>query len=314
MATEITPVVTVIMPCFNAAAHIQTSVTSVLKQSFNNFELLVVNDGSTDDSLAILQSFNDPRIKIINQQNQGVCTARNNAIWMAAGEFIAFLDADDTWHPNCLAELHQALLQHPTAMLAYCGWQNIGLPGPQGDPYLPADYETEHKLTQLFENCRWPIHACLTKRTAILEAGTFDTRFNTSEDYLLWLKIAKDHPIILVPQILAYYHHHNKQVTQNKSLSAINHLLAQRSFLNDYPNDAKKIPIKIQQELMFSPLLKRGFDCYWKRELHHARKIFLVLMTAGYGDLKSWGYMLPSLLPYKIHAYLISAWDKYQHE
>ena len=307
MTSHVTPIITIIMPCFNAAAHIHASVTSALEQSFADFELLVVNDGSTDDSLSILKSFNDSRIKIINQQNQGVCMARNNAISVATGDFIAFLDADDTWHKNCLTELYQALAKSPKAVLAYCGWQNIGLPGPRGEPYLPPDYENGNKLIQLFENCRWPIHACLTQKKAIIDAGSFDSRFQTSEDYLLWLKIAKDYPIILVPKVLAYYHHHNGvQATQNKSRSAINHLVAQRSFLKDYPDDAKKIPLKLQKKIMFELLLKQGFNCYWNRELHHARKIFRVIMKAGYGDLKDWKYMLPALLPYKLHAYLVS--------
>ena len=307
MTSLIMPIITVIMPCFNAAAHLHDSVSSALAQTFSDIELLVVNDGSTDDSLSVLKNFSDPRVKIINQSNQGVCVARNNAIALAKGEFVAFLDADDTWNQDCLSELYQALTQYPQAALAYCGWQNIGLPGSSGEPYVPPDYENEYKLIQLFENCRWPIHACLTKRKAIIGAGGFDARFSTSEDYLLWLKIVKSQSVILVPKVLAYYHFHNgSQATQNKSRSAINHLLAQRSFLKDYPEDAKKIPIKLQKKLMFELLLKQGFKCYWNRELHHARKIFRVVMKTGYGDLECWKYMLPALLPYTLHAYLVS--------
>jgi glycosyltransferase involved in cell wall biosynthesis len=310
MTAPITPIITVIMPCFNAEAHLHASVNSVLAQTFIDFELLVVNDGSTDDSLSLLKDFDDPRIKIINQNNQGVCVARNNAIALAKGEFIAFLDADDTWLPQCLSELYQVLVKSPQAALVYCGWQNIGLLGSSGEPYIPPDYENEYKVIQLFENCRWPIHACLTQRKAIIGAGGFDVRFRTSEDYLLWLKIAKSQPVILMPKVLAYYHYHNgTQATQNKSRSAINHLLAQSSFLKDYPEDAKQIPIKLQKKIMFELLLKQGFKCYWNRELHHARKIFRVIMKAGYGELKQWKYMLPALLPYKLHAYLVSRLD-----
>lgn len=302
------PLISVIMPCFNAEKHLLASISSVFDQTYPNLELIVVNDGSTDNSLKILQNVNHNRLHILNQNNAGVCHARNQGILLANGELIAFLDADDTWHPECLNKLYQSLLNDKSAALAYCGWQNVGLSDGQGEPYIPPDYETLDKLALLFENCCWPIHACLTKKKAILEASGFDNRFQTSEDYLLWLKIAKDHSIILVPQVLAYYHHYNNstQATQNKSRLAINHLLAQRSFLKDYPNDSKKIPFKLQKKLMFDPLLQRGFDCYWNRELHHARKIFWAIMKAGYGDLKYWRYMLPSLLPYKLHMYLIS--------
>ena len=306
--TSTLPLISVIMPCFNAEKHVLTSIASVFDQTYPNLELIVVNDGSTDNSLKILQSINDDRLYVLNQNNAGVCHARNQGIQLANGELIAFLDSDDTWHPECLNTLCQTLLNNKDAALAYCGWQNVGLSGRQSEPYVPPDYETLDKLALLFENCGWPIHACLTKKKAILKAGGFDNRFQTSEDYLLWLKIAKDHPIILVPQVFAYYYHQNNssQATHNKAKLAINHLLAQRSFLKDYPDDAKKIPLKLQKKLIFDLLLQRGFDCYWNRELHHARKIFRMVMKAGYGDLKCWRYMLPSLLPYKLHVYLIS--------
>jgi|APLak6261660231_1056022.scaffolds.fasta_scaffold00553_2 glycosyltransferase involved in cell wall biosynthesis len=301
------PLISVIMPCFNAEKHVLASIASVFDQTYPNLELIVVNDGSTDNSLKILQSINDDRLYILNQNNAGVCHARNQGIQLANGELIAFLDSDDTWHPECLSKLYQSLLNKKTAVLSYCGWQNVGLSGGQGEPYVPPDYEALDKLALLFENCCWPIHACLTKKKAILDVGGFDSRFQTSEDYLMWLKIAKDHPIVQVPQVLAYYHHHNStQATQNKSRLAINHLLVQRSFLKDYPDDAKKITHKLRKELMLDLLLQRGFDCYWNRELRHARKIFLMIMKTGHGDLRSWKYMLPSLLPYKLHMYLIS--------
>ncbi|MDO8938539.1 MAG: glycosyltransferase [Methylicorpusculum sp.] len=306
VTSKITPTISVIMPCFNAENHLQSSISSILEQTFSNFELLIVNDGSTDKSISIAKSFNDSRIKIINQNNQGVCNARNNAISIASGEYIAFQDADDTWHKSCLDELYNALKMHPDAVLAYCGWQNVGLPGPRGEPFIPPDYENENKLINLFENCLWPINACLTKKRAIVDAGGFDKRFKTSEDYLLWLKIAKDQSIILVPKILAFYNHHGEaQATLNKSGMAINHLLAQQSFLREYPYDENKLSVEIQKKLMFDYLIKQGFDCYWNRELHHARIIFRIIMKSGYGDIKYWKYMLPALLPFKLHKYLV---------
>lgn len=299
------PTVSVIMPCFNAAAYLHSSISSALSQSFTDLELIVIDDGSTDESASILAAEEDPRMMVLTQQNRGVCAARNAAIAVARGEFIAFLDADDTWHPDCISLLHAAITQSG-ATIAYCGWQNVGLPGPRGDPYVPPEYEDSEKLIHLFDNCRWPIHACLTRHRAITEVGGFDARFKTSEDYLLWLKIAKDKPIVRVPRVLAYYHHHaGVQATHDKASAAINHFRAQRSFLDDHPDDALKISAQARQTAMFGRLTESGLKCYWNGELIHARKIFRTLLREGRASPRHWKYMIPSLLPYPVHAFLV---------
>ncbi len=303
------PSVSVVMPCFNAARHLCASVTSALAQSFADFELIVVDDGSTDDTPAILASVDDPRVRVHTQPNRGVCAARNAGLALARGQFVAFLDADDTWDADCLRELHAAL-ELSGATLAYCGWQNVGLPGSRGLPFVPPDYEDNSKLLNLFDNCRWPIHACLTRRDAIVAAGGFDPRFKTSEDYLLWLKIGKSHPIMLVPRVLAFYHFHDGgQATQDRAGIAINHFRAQRAFLDDFPGDARRIPPEARWASMEGRLVQRGLECYWKRDLAHARPIFRTLLREGHVKLPLLKYMLPALLPLPLHEFLVRRRD-----
>jgi len=300
------PLISVIMPCFNGANFLKRSIDSVFAQSYTHIELIVVNDGSTDISLEILNTIQDSRLVIINQKNTGVCKARNNALIQAKGEFIAFLDADDTWNPECLFKLHQAFLVQPNAVLAYCGWQNIGLSGGNGAPYIPPDYQKLNKLESIFENCCWPIHATLTRRFAIDKIGGFDESLLTSEDFLLWLKIASQYVICLVPEVLAHYHFHGEtQATQNKEMMAINHWLAQKSFLQDNPSIRHQFDSKHLAKLMHGGLLHRGYNCYWKRDLKTARTIFKAVMKTGYGSLRDWKYMLPALLPYSMHVALL---------
>lgn len=304
------PLISVIMPCFNAAKHIEAGTVSVFEQSYRNLELIAVNDGSTDGTLAQLRSIKEPRLKIIDQTNTGVCEARNQGILAAQGEFIAFLDADDTWDSTCLDKLYRALAEAPSAVLAYCGWQNIGLPGGQGLPYVPPDLEAGDKLTALFTNCCWPIHACLTKREAILSAGLFDRRLITSEDYLLWLKIAGQRTIVRVPEVLAFYHFHGgAQATGNKAKTALNHWQAQQLFIEENREIAQKLGLERCRRIMRHELMQRGMECYWKRDLAAARAIFRKVMRQGYGSLKDWKVMLPSLLPYSVHRQLISLRD-----
>ncbi len=299
--------ISVIMPCYNAGKNIVDSVKSVLQQTHQAIELIVINDGSSDDSLEVLGTFEDPRIKIVTQSNQGVCAARNRGLAMAQGEYIAFLDADDTWAPTALEQLFLGLHTRPDVALAYCGWQNVGLDNGRGKPFIPPDYETPDKLSLWIQNCRWPIHAALTRRNAIQSVGGFDARYPTSEDFLLWLRIVTNNKIIRVPEVLAfYYHHEGPRATDDQVRLALNHLSAQWTYLHENSDVRKTLGRSKTRELTFGVLLKRGYNCYWQGDLISARSIFRRVMMAGYGDLKDWKRMLPAFLPLTIHKRLVN--------
>lgn len=294
------------MPCFNAQAHIAISVGSVLVQTFKNIELIVVNDGSTDSSLKILEGIRDERIKIISQTNSGVCAARNRGLKEATGDYVAFLDSDDTWDRSFLEKLYQVLSANRDAALSYCGWQNVGLPGGQGNPYVPPDYEGPDKARHMLSSCPWPIHAALTRRKAIEEAEGFDERLKNAEDYKLWLKIALSSRIVRVPEVLAYYNFHDGvQATKNRARAACESWLVQREFLKRRSDIVKQLGRPLIRKLIHGELLKRGYICYWDRDLDSARRIFRTVMKTGYGSLKDWKYMLPSVLPLPVHRLLI---------
>ncbi len=301
------------MPCYNAAEHIATSISSVLTQTYENIQLIVVNDGSTDDSLSVLNGIKDNRLAVINQPNSGVCSARNCGISAATGAYLAFLDSDDTWHASCLTKLYTALQSQPESVLSYCGWQNLGLTGGRGEPFVPQDYESTNKVETFLSGCPWPIHAALTRKVTIEHAGGFDERFRTSEDYGLWLKVAIYNKITRVSEVLAFYNHHDgTQATKDKEITARNHWLVQREFLSQHPNIAKQLGCKRIRELTHGELLKQGYICYWDRNLEAARAIFRMTMKTGYGSLKDWKYMLPSLLPYSLHVELLKIIDNYK--
>ena len=302
-----TPEISIIMPCYNAEAYIGASLQSVLQQHFTDFELIIVNDGSTDASADILRDIKDPRVRVIDQTNAGVITARNRGLAEARGELVAFLDSDDTWHPEFLSRLHAALRTSPEACLAYCGWQNLGLPGQRGDPFIPPDYEGPAKLEQLLESCRWPIHAALVKRNEVERAGGFDPQFPTAEDYWLWLRIAPFKPIVRVPLPLAYYHHHGEQrsTARNRVQKAVNRWQIRLEFLRRYPEVRTRLDKRRLRELVHGTLLAWGYRCYWNDDLPAARSIFRIVMKTGYGSLRDWVYMLPAWLPLSLHTRLL---------
>ena len=305
------PAVSIVMPCFNARAHLPVSVGSVLNQTFADWELIAVDDGSTDDTRSWLEAQDDPRISVLHQRNCGVSAARNAGLAHARGDLIAFLDADDTWEPSFLAEMHAALVDRPDVVLAYCGWQNLGLAGGRGQPFVPPDYETPDKEVALFTSCRWPIHAALVRRAAVLAAGGFDTTLKNAEDYALWLRVGTTAAIVRVPKVLAYYHFHDgTQASSQAARAALHHLQAELRYLNERPQFAAALGARRVRELTLGRLLARGYERYWKRDLRTARPIFKAVMLRGYGTVRDWLHMLPAWLPERLHRALLSIQDR----
>src|SRR5690554_4515625 len=113
------PYFSIIIPLYNKENYIHKTLISVLNQTFNAYEVIVINDGSTDDSVKIVKQINDQRIKIVHQKNLGVSVARNKGIELAKTNYICFLDADDFWQPNHLQSFYDAIHKFPNAKM-YC--------------------------------------------------------------------------------------------------------------------------------------------------------------------------------------------------
>lgn len=305
--------ISIVMPCYNAEAYLPTSIGSVLAQTRSDWELVIVDDGSTDLSWQTLQRFaaQDNRIRIFQQVNAGAAAARNRALRETRGAYVAFLDSDDTWHPEFLDAMVTALNADSAAGIAYCGWQNIGLGGARDDPFIPPEYENKNKIESLLGGCRWPIHGALVHSQLILEAGCFDETLSSCMDFDLWLRLGTIHRLVRVPRVLAYYHHHGgDQITRNKARIAMNHWRAQQKFLTDHPGLDTSLGKSHIRDLTIGELLKRGYACYWQRDLPAARQIFRTVMKQGYGTLTDWKYMLPAWLPESWHRRLIGLRDR----
>lgn len=309
--TTHTPLISVIMPCLNGEWHIQAAIDSVLAQTFNDFELIVVDNGSTDRTPEILGAMNDPRLRVLTLPERGVSLARNLGLRKARGAFIAFLDSDDTWSAEFLEKMHTVLASDSRAVLAYCGWQNLGIPGSRGEPFIPPDYESPDKAAALLEGCRWPIHACLTRHAAIIEAGGFNTRLTIAEDYLLWMEASVIGAIIRVPEVLARYHHHDGvQATRNHALAALDTFRAKQLFLRRHPEIAKQLGPDRIESLTWDKMIQQGNALHWQGDLENARPIFRKALLAGHGTLSAKLRMLPSLLPLSVHRAIRAAKER----
>jgi glycosyltransferase involved in cell wall biosynthesis len=307
--------VSIVMPCYNAEAHLQASIGSVLAQTMQDWELIIVDDGSKDLSWQILQQLaaQEKRIRIMQQPNAGAAAARNRALRETRGAYTAFLDSDDSWHHEFLETMMTALSSEPDAGIAYCGWQNIGLSKGRDKPFIPPEYENSNKIESLLGGCRWPIHGALVRSQIIRDAGCFDETLSSCMDYDLWLRLGTIHRLLRVPRVLAYYHHHGgEQITCNRARIALNHWRAQLKYLQSNPAVLNLLGAKRISELTSGELLQRGYICYWKRDLTAARKIFRTVMKQGHGTPKDWIYMLPAWLPESWHRWLIKRRDNIQ--
>lgn len=305
MPSDNNRLVSVVIPCFNGERFVAEAVDSALGQTYRPVEVIVVDDGSTDGSPSVIRSYGS-RIRVVTQNNAGLPAARNAGIRASHGKYCAFLDADDYWHPVFLERMIAAL-EASHAGIAYCGWQNVGLPGPRGEPFVPPDYENEAKLEAMFGGVRWPVHAAVVRRDVVDSVGGFDPQRKSCEDFAFWIRAATNYKLARVPHVLAYYRHHGEaQMTKNREKIAINHWQVQEEFLRENPKVVNALGKDKIAELTLGKLLDRGYECYWNRDLTAARNIFRLVMKHGYGSLKDWKYMLPSLLPLSWHQALIN--------
>ncbi len=304
------PEITIIMPCYNAAAYLEEAAASVRSQTFPAWELIAVDDGSTDASPDLLAEFaaQDPRIRVLSQTNLGPYPARNLGLKHARGRFIAFLDADDWWDQTFLEKMHGALTASG-ADLAYCGWQNVGELTSR-PPYVPPDYLQEAEFWQrLLRSCPWPIHAALTRREVLKAVGGFSTYEFTSMDYDLWLKIAAfTRNWVRVPEVLAFYRWHELgQISAVKWRQVLNSVEVRRKFVKAHPEFFRELSQLTLRRILAEPVLKSAYQALWKRDLASAHRLFRRALWQGGWELKDLKYLLASLLPFNWYRRLVKA-------
>jgi len=199
------PEVSVIIPAYNAARFIGEALQSVLQQTFQDFEIIVVDDGSTDDTARVVAGIADPRIRYVYQENKGLAGARNHGLRLAQGTFVAFLDADDLWHPMFLERCVTYLRLYPDWAVVYT-WATFV---DQNNRTLPQGFRAKLVGKVLCERLRegnvFPIHAALSRARVIKTVGMFDETLSALEDWDLWLRVTSRYQIGCLPECLARY-------------------------------------------------------------------------------------------------------------
>jgi len=301
--------ISVVMPCRNAAPYVEEAVASVLGQSYPRVELVVVDDGSTDGSTEILQrlaSEYPERITLILQIRDGPFAARNRALAHANGNYIAFLDADDTWQPDALARLHDALETQP-ADIAYCGWQAVGVAATDTQPNIPPELDAGEAILRFLRQTPWPINSVLIRRPLVDELRGFSERAPTAMDLDLWLRMLARQPrLARVPEVLAFQRQHLRRNTHIPQWRQVFDAVAvRRDFVRHHPESVARLTHAHLNELIYDPLLREAYRCHWRNDTESARRLFRrAFRKADWkaGDLK---HLVASLLPAPLYRNLV---------
>jgi len=222
--------ISVVMSVYNGEKFLRDAIASILRQTFNNFEFVIVNDGSTDTSLNIINSFLDKRIKVIDQSNLGLTKSLNIAIQAATGDFIARMDADDLSHPERLSYQYAYMTEHPEVGLL--GTLNYGIDetGVElGFSVFPTEF-ADIRQSLLFEgNCL--THGTFMIRRQVLElVGGYSEEYPYSQDYELALRIAEKHEIQNLNRFLYYLRISKSSITAQKCAEQTSCALKARAF------------------------------------------------------------------------------------
>jgi glycosyltransferase involved in cell wall biosynthesis len=298
------PLISVVMPCFEAERYVGEAVSSVLGQTHRNVDLIVVDDGSGDRSPAILAELaraNPDRMRVLHSEHVGPYPARNLALRQARGEYVAFLDADDWWLPETLEKLLGALSAHD-ADLAYCGWQNVG-ESIDSKPHVPPAYETDDPVAHFMRSCPWPIHAALVRRTIVERLGGFSERRFASMDYDFWLRaLGQTRRIVRVPEVLAFYRWHGGgQISAVKWRQVLDALEAQRRFVHQHPELVAHLPKSLLADLTEGQVLRQAYRAFWKRDFVSAQKLFRHIAASRSFGMRDLPHVATALLPLPLY-------------
>jgi hypothetical protein len=219
------------MAAYNAATHIDEAIASVLNQTHEDFELLVVDDGSSDSTPEIVRSYTDSRIRVVSRQhNVGVAAARNFGMQLAEADLIAFLDADDIAYPKRLEKQIAFMSEHSECGLLGCACDLIDESGAHQGSYQPPCETGMIRWNLLIRNVIVTSTAML-RRPVALAAGGYDERFQVCEDYGLWARMAPITEVAQIPEILVAHrmNPHGLSTTRQVEMQSAASVVAQKA-------------------------------------------------------------------------------------
>lgn len=216
MPHQTSPLVSVVIPCYNHAHFLVEAIDSVMKQTYRSFEIIIVDDGSTDDTSKIASGYTDPRL--IHQDNLGLSAARNAGLEASRGSYVVFLDADDRLLPNALEAGVNALDAHPDCSFVFGRCRVIAKDGSPVASGPQPRIESRHYLELLRDNYIWNPAQVMYRREIFKTFGAFDTTVSAAADYDLYLRITRNSPIHNHYAVISEYRQHGENMSCNSKL------------------------------------------------------------------------------------------------
>ena len=266
----------VIVPLYNKAPYVRKALESIVNQTFRDYEVIIVNDGSTDNSLDVINELFerfkilDFRFKLLNQENAGVAAARNNGVAASEGEYVCFLDADDWWEPTFLEEMDKLIEEYPEAGLYATnyvyykpGKTRVMLDIQRG--YI--NYQEEY-----IKNGAMPVTSITTcmPRKVFDEMGGFPLGIKLGEDFLLWAKTALHYKVAFCEKPLAYYNNDvpaSLRATRNLHKPEYHMLFNLEEIERELR--AKSEEVRAEWKALLDKLRVSGLMEYWLEEQYH---------------------------------------------
>lgn len=253
-----TPEISVIIPAYNAEKFIAEAITSVLNQTFGDLEIIVVNDGSTDNTLDVLKQYTDPRLSYYDIKNSGVSFARNYAVKKSAGKWLAFIDADDIWDPN---KLEEQLLSIEGKRWSHTDSYYIGekQSGSEKRSDLTEQFDGnifEHLIEENFITTS----TVLIDKNLFLSIGGFDENLKALEDWKLWLDISSKEDVAYSRKPLAKYRVYEGSTSRKAREMLPIHIEVIRSVAKTLPSNKKS------QQLVKKGIIKSFAICSYVAE------------------------------------------------
>ncbi len=295
--------ISVVIPLYNKKESIASTLQTVLEQTFQDFEIVIVDDGSTDGSVEEVQRVPDPRIRLISQANAGVSAARNRGIEEAKGEYIAFLDADDEWKSEYLSTQYELTQKYPECNVFACNYEfrdSQGKVSPTIINKLPFEGE-DGILTNYFEvaSCSNPpicSISIMVKKTTIQAVGGFPAGVKSGEDLLTWARLAVTGEIAYNKKPYAVFNVEGYSVSEKpKRIPAEDDYVGQelKALLKAYPSRGLRLYNALWHKMRSSIYLRL------KMRRKSIREAFISIKYNPF-NYKLYAYILLNLLPIKL--------------
>lgn len=290
------PKVSVVIPAYNSSAMVKEAIASVLAQTYDDFEIIVVDDGSTDDTESVVRSFGD-RVLYLKQENQGAGAARNSGIHASGGEYVAFLDSDDLWSPEKLSEQIPVLERDSELGLVYSDWAVVSQDGPVEDSYLRKLPAASGYVFDQLVQCGFILTSgVLLRRACLNDVGGFDNSLSIAQDYDLWLRICYRWKVALVNRPLVTKRSWDGSLSSNLPKTAAERIALFEKALGSFKDMSRHSRRAVRHQLALN-YWDVGYDYFEKLVFKEARRKFLRSLSYNWKNARVLGYLAASCLP-----------------